>query len=183
MSAVVDARGTAVRWALWTVGFPAFPLAGILGGALAGPVDDLGAALLGGAVTGLVVGAGQALVGRGLVPAARWVPATVVGMAVGLALGAAVVGYGTSLPALTVMGLLTGLPLGIAQALALPSSVRLRWVWALTTPVLWALGWAVTTLVGVDVEARYTIFGSTGAIAFSALSGLVLLALTRRGAR
>lgn len=168
-------------WALWTAGFLAFPVAGIAGGALAGPVDDLLAALVGGAVTGLVVGAGQSLAGRGIVAPARWVPATAVGVALGLALGAAAVGYRTGLADLAVMGLLTGLPLGVAQALALPRSVRRRWLWALTTPLLWGLGWVVTTLVGVDVEAQYTIFGSTGAVTFSALSGLVLHGLLRRG--
>jgi hypothetical protein len=35
----------------------------------------------------------------------------------------------------------------------------------------------VTTGIGVDVERQYTIFGSAGAVTFSALSGLVLLLL------
>ena len=78
------------------------------------------------------------------------------------------------------MGLLTGVPLGVAQAVAFP---RPRWIWALTTPLLWALGWTITTLVGVDVETQYTIFGSTGAITVSALSGLVLFALRKGESR
>jgi hypothetical protein len=41
-------------------------------------------------------------------------------------------------------------------------------------PLLWSLGWTVTTLVGVDVEKQYTHFGITGALTFSALSGLLL---------
>ena len=141
-------------------------------------------------MTGLVVGIGQSLVAqglrgpglvrRGVIRPGRWIPATTLGMAVGLPIGAAAAGYGTSLADLALMGVLTGVPLGIAQALALPPAVRWRWLWAVTTPVLWALGWTVTTLVGVDVEAQYTIFGSTGAVVFSALSGLVLLALLRR---
>lgn len=44
------------RLGAWTLGFLAFPAAGIVGG-LAGPVDDVPAALLGGALTGLVLGA------------------------------------------------------------------------------------------------------------------------------
>jgi hypothetical protein len=32
----------------------------------------------------------------------------------------------------------------------------------------------MTTVIGVDVEAQYTIFGSAGAVTFSALSGLLL---------
>ncbi len=164
-------------WALWTAGFLAFPIAGLAGKAIAGPVDGLLAALLGGAVTGLVIGAGQSLVAPGAVPPARWTLATTVGMAAGLALGAAAVGYRSSLADLVLMGVLTGVPLGIAQALAL--TTRRRWLWAAATPVLWGLGWTVTTLIGVDVGSRYTVFGSTGAIAFSALSGLVLLAVVR----
>lgn len=167
-------------WLLWTAGFLAFPVAGIAGGLVAGPVDDLLAAAVGGAVTGLVVGAGQSLAGRGVVAPARWIPATTVGMTAGLALGAAAVGYRTGLADLAAMGLLTGLVLGVAQALALPRTLRLRPLWAVTTPLLWALGWTVTTLAGVDVEARYTIFGSTGAVTFAALSGLVLHGVVAR---
>jgi hypothetical protein len=169
------------RWAWWTLGFVAFPLAGLAGRAIAGPIDDVVAAVVGGAVTGAVLGAGQSLAGRGLVRPARWIPATGLGLAVGLALGTSTVGHATSLSALVLGGLLTGVPLGIAQALALPSPVRRRWIWALTTPALWGLGWTVTTVVGIDVVAQYTLFGSTGAITVSALSGLVLLALTAPG--
>lgn len=167
-------------WAVWTAGFLAFPLGGVLGSAVAGRVDDQGAALVGGLLTGLVVGAGQALAARGRLAPARWVPATAAGTAVGLALGAAVVGFRTGLPDLALMGLLTGLPLGVAQALALPPQWRRRWVWALATPLLWGLGWTITTLAGVDVEAQYTIFGSTGAATVSALSGAVLHLIGRR---
>ncbi|MHA6781017.1 hypothetical protein ACVGOW_08470 [Pseudonocardia saturnea] len=39
------------------------------------------------------------------------------------------------------MGALTGVALGVAQAVALPAGVRRRWIWAVTTPVLWGLGW------------------------------------------
>lgn len=168
-------------WARWTAGFLAFPIAGLAGQAAVGRVDDLLAAVIGGAVTGLVIGIGQSLVGGGAIRPARWIPATTLGMSVGLAIGAATVGYHTSLVDLALMGVLTGVPLGIAQALALPPSTRRRWIWAVTTPVLWGLGWTVTTLAGIDVEAQYTIFGSAGAVTFSALSGLVLHKLLQRG--
>ncbi|SKC67349.1 hypothetical protein [Krasilnikoviella flava] len=164
-------------WLLWTAGFLAFPVAGILGTAVAGPVDSPVAALVGGAVTGLVVGAGQALVGWVHLDARRWVPATTVGMGLGLLLGAVVVGYGTSLGDLALMGALTGLVLGPAQALALPPGARGRWAWAAAMPVLWALGWIATALGGIAVEEQFTVFGAYGALAFSALSGLLLLRL------
>ena len=166
-------------WVLWTLGFLAFPLAGLTGRAVAGPVDDPVAALVGGAVTGLVIGAGQVLAGRRRLPARRWVLATTVGMALGLLLGATVVSYGTTLADLAVMGALTGAVLGPAQALALPRTTPARWSWAATMPALWALGWAVTTLAGVDVASQYTVFGATGALTFSAVSGLLVLRLPK----
>ena len=104
-------------------------------------------------------------------------PATAIGMGLGLLLGAVTVGYGTSLADLALMGALTGLVLGPAQALALPRGTRLRWVWAAAMPALWALGWTATTLGGIAVDEQFTVFGAYGAITFSALSGLLLLLL------
>lgn len=161
----------------WTLGFLSFPLAGLAGTAAAGPVTSPGAALLGGAVTGLVVGLGQALAGR--LDPRRWVPATAAGTAIGLLLGSSAVGYGTTLADLALMGAVTGVPLGVAQALALPDGTRARWAWAVALPALWALGWTVTTLADIDVGSGYTVFGASGALVFSALSGLLLHALRR----
>ncbi|SDU76520.1 hypothetical protein [Jiangella alkaliphila] len=161
-------------WLVWTAGFIVFPLAGLAGTAIAGRVDDAAAALLGGLVVGLVLGTGQTLMSRRRLDPRRWIPATAVGTSVGLLLGAAVVGYGTSLGDLALMGALTGVVLGPAQALALPHQTQLRWVWAAAMPVLWALGWTVTTLGGISVDNQFTIFGAYGAVTFSALSGLLL---------
>ena len=164
-------------WLIWTAGFLAFPLAGLAGTAVAGRVDDPIAALVGGAVAGLVIGTGQTLASRGRLDIRRWVPATAVGMGLGLLLGAVTVGYDTSLADLALMGALTGLVLGPAQALALPRATRFRWAWAAAMPALWALGWTTTTLGGISVEDQFTVFGAYGAVTFSALSGLLLHAL------
>ena len=165
-------------WLIWTAGFLSFPLAGIAGGAIAGRVDTPLAALTGGLVTGAVIGAGQALCsGRRLDPL-RWIIASTIGMGLGLLLGAAAVRYGTSLRDLAVMGLLTGLVLGAAQALALPVMTRQRIAWAAAIPLLWALGWTVTTLGGIAVDQQFTVFGSFGAITFSALAGVLLQLLS-----
>ena len=164
-------------WLLWTAGFLAFPIAGVAGTAAAGRVDSPIAALLGGAVAGLVLGAGQALVSRRRLDPRRWIPATGMGMGIGLFFGAAVVDYGTSLADLALMGALTGLVLGPAQAVALPRQARQRWLWAAAVPALWALGWTVTTLGQIHVEEQFTIFGAYGALTFSALSGLLLHAM------
>ena len=181
-----SSRAFRVRaWLIWTAGFLAFPLAGLAGTAVAGRVDDPVAALLGGAVAGAAIGVGQALASRGRLDIRRWSLASGIGMGVGLLLGAVTVGYGTSLADLAKMGALTGLVLGPAQALALPRTARLRWLWAAAMPALWALGWTATTLGGIAVDEQFTVFGAYGAITFSALSGLLLLVLlpTHRTAR
>jgi hypothetical protein len=164
-------------WLIWTAGFLAFPIAGVAGRVVAGRVDSPAAALVAGLVTGAVIGAGQCFVSRGRLRLVPWVLATALGMGLGLLLGATVVGFQTSLADVAVMGALTGVVLGVAQAVALPAQTRRRWWWAVAMPPLWALGWMVTTLAGIPVEEQVTIFGATGAVTFSALSGLLLYGL------
>lgn len=161
-------------WMIWVAGFVAFPIAGLAGTAVAGRADDVLAALLGGTVTGVVLGTGQALASRRRLDWRTWVPATAGGMGIGLMLGATSVDYGTRLADLALMGALTGAVLGVAQTLALPSGTQRRWVWAAAMPMLWALGWTVTTLIGYEVETQVMVFGASGALVFTALSGVVL---------
>ena len=165
----------AKAWLLWLAGFLSFPIAGLAAEAVVGRIDDAVAALVGGLVVGAVIGTGQWLVARRLLGDPRaWIPATAVAMAIGLLVGAWVVGYGTSLGELALMGAITGIPLGLAQAFLLRDRVANAWVWAVAMPLLWALGWTVTTAAGVDVERQYAVFGSLGAITFMALSGVLL---------
>ena len=161
-------------WLLWTAGFLAFPIAGILAGALTGRINDFGSALLGGMVAGAVIGTGQWLVARRLLDAQTWIPATAAAMGIGLLVGAWVVGYGTSLGELVLMGAITGIPLGAAQAYLLRDRLANAWVWAAAVPLLWALGWTVSTFIGVDVDQQFAVFGASGAITFMALSGVLL---------
>jgi uncharacterized membrane protein len=161
-------------WLLWTAGFLAFPIAGFLAQVLAGRVNDAGSALLGGLVAGAVIGASQWLVARRLLDAKTWIPATALAMGVGLLVGAWVVSYGTGLGGLVLMGFITGIPIGAAQAYLLRDRVANAWVWAAAMPLLWALGWTVTTAIGVSVDNQFAVFGASGAITFMALSGVVL---------
>ncbi len=138
--------------ALWTLGFLAFPVAGVAGTAVAGPLDAPVAALLGGLTTGAVIGLGQALVSTRRLAVLRWTFATAVGTAAGLLLGASTVSYATGLADLAVMGALTGAVLGPVQALALPARARHRWIWAAAMPPVWAAGWSVTAAAGIAVE-------------------------------
>ena len=161
-------------WLLWTAGFLAFPIAGILAQAAAGRINDAGSALIGGLVAGAVIGTGQWLVARRLLDAKTWIPATAVAMGIGLGVGAWVVGYGTSLSELALMGFITGIPLGAAQAYLLRDRLANAWVWGAAMPLLWAFGWTVTTAGGIDVDRQFAVFGAYGAITFMALSGILL---------
>jgi hypothetical protein len=161
-------------WLLWTAGFLAFPIAGILAEALTGRINDASSALVGGMVAGAVIGTGQWLVARRLLDAQTWIPATALTMGIGLGVGAWVVGYGTSLGELALMGAITGIPLGAAQAYLLRDRLANAWVWAAAMPLLWALGWTVSTFIGVSVDQQFAVFGASGAITFMALSGVLL---------
>ena len=161
-------------WLLWLVGFIAFPLAGLAGTAVGGRLSNPVSALIGGAVCGIVIGVGQVLVSRRRLNPLNWIPLTGIGLGLGLLLGSTVVNYQTTLPELALMGAITGLVLGAAQAVGLPPRTRRRWLWAPGMAALWALGWTLTALVGVNVEAQYTNFGAIGAVTFTAFSGLLL---------
>jgi len=155
--------------------FLAFPIGGALATAVTGRINNFGSALVGGMVVGAVIGTGQWLVARRLLGNPQtWIPATALAMGIGLGVGAWMVGYGTSLGELALMGAITGIPLGAAQAYLLRDRVANAWVWAAAMPLLWALGWTVTTAGGIDVDQQFAVFGAYGAITFMALSGVLM---------
>ncbi len=169
----------AARWMVTFVGFPAGGLAAML---LVGPVDDPLAGVLGGLITGLAVGVAQALgLGRSGPARGWWVVATTVGMTVGLTVGSAVVDYGTDLGALVIQGGICGFAVGTAQAVTLrPRLGQLALVWPAALAVIWAIGWAVTTVAGIQVDQHFTVFGSFGAIAVTAGTVVLPLILDKR---
>ena len=77
------------------------------------------------------------------------------------------------------MGAICGAAVGVAQALSVPMRRVDRVLWAVATPVLWAGGWLITSQVIVDADRQHAIFGASGALAVSALAG-VLYALRDR---
>ena len=162
-------------WLLWTAAFVSFPIAGIAAGLAVGRINDAVAALVGGLIAGAVIGFGQWLAARRLLgdPLA-WIAATAAATGIGLLAGAWAVGYGTSVGELALMGAITGVPVGAVQAFLLRDRVARSWAWAAAMPLLWALGWTVTTAAGIGVDREYAVFGAFGAITFMALSGVVL---------
>jgi hypothetical protein len=166
--------------------WPAFPVAGYIGWKIGGRVDAVDAALVGGAITGAGLAAVQWWAAKGALgrPGA-WIGASAAGYAVGLAAGAALVGYETDLGALALMGLISGAALGAAQGLVLARQGRrgLALPWALVMPALFALGWSAASVTGIGVDDQFTVFGAGGALLFTLLSGLLLARLTPVRAR
>jgi hypothetical protein len=167
--------------ARWMVSFVGFPLGGLAAKIIVGPVVDPRTALLGGLLTGAVLGAAQAFgLGRYRPSAIRWVTASAFGLMLGLGLAATATNHGTTFGALAVQGALCGLALGVTQAFVLrPRLGRIAFAWAPALAAIWALGWTVTTAIGVQVDQHFTVFGSSGALTVSALTVVLPLALRR----
>ena len=168
----------ALRWMPTFLGFPA-------GGFVAevvGRVDSPGPAIAGGAITGAILGFAQWLGMRRTGPSpVAWIIATAVGFAVGLGLGAAAAGYDTNIGALATQGAICGAVIGAAQAAVLYRQLgRIVLAWPVVLAGLWALGWTITASAGIDVEAQYTSFGSSGAIVVTAAMSILPIELARR---
>jgi hypothetical protein len=153
------------RWLLTAL---AFPPAGYIGHLVGGPVDAPAAAAIGGLITGAAIGAAQWVLLRRAGISMWWVTATALGLGVGLAAGAALVSYETDLGSLVAMGVVSGLGVGMAQARML-KGYRRQVAWSLLTSGVWALGWTVSTSIGVSVEEQFVVFGISGALASAAV--------------
>ena len=158
-----------------------FPIGGLIADLIVGPVDSFGAALAGGLIAGAVIGAAQWFALKPLVPW-LWIAATSVGMAVGLAVGAALVDYGISRGDLVLMGAVTGAGVGGLQALVLARQriSGAAW-WAVANPPAWAVAWLVSSYVlSSNVDEQFTNFGASGALLYALLTALLLAWLFQR---
>ena len=179
-----DWWGTARRMWLWPIAILlSVPVGGYIADLVINGVDSVGTALAGGLIAGAVIGAAGWFVLRQWV-SWLWIPATMVGMAVGLAAGAALVDYGIGRGDLLLMGAVTGLGVGVLQALVLTRhGIAGAFWWAVVNPFAWALGWLVTSyVITANVEEQFVVFGASGAIVFGVLTWLTLAVLFRRPA-
>jgi hypothetical protein len=158
-----------------------FPIGGLIADLIVGPVASFGAALAGGLFAGAVIGVAQWLALRHVVPWI-WIAATSIGMAAGLAVGAALVDYGIGRGDLMLMGAVTGAGVGGLQALVLArQGFSGAALWAAANPPAWALAWLVSSYVlSSNVDEQFTNFGASGALLYALLTGLLLGALFRR---
>ena len=186
-------RGKDLAW--WCLSFVGFPIGGLVAEAIVGPIDEVWSAVVAGAIAGAAIGAAQwfSLRQIGLDASrpgcscaersARWIGMTAAGLAVGLGVGVAIFDYGTSVGDLAVLGAVSGLGVGTAQWLILRDHIGAGVLWVVGIAALWALGWTITTSIGVDVESKWAVFGASGAITVSVLSGVLLWFLTRLNTR
>ena len=165
----------------WMPTFLGFPIGGFAA-EIVGPIDAVAPAVVGGAITGAILGFAQWLGMRRTGPSpVRWVVATAAGFAVGLGAGAAAVGYDTTTSALAVQGAICGAAIGATQAVVLYRRLgRIVGAWPAYLAGLWALGWTVTASAGIDVEAQYTVFGSSGALVVTAATSVLPIVLAHR---
>lgn len=164
------------RSLLWMAAFLAYPLGGVLATAVTGAVGIAAASVVGAAVAVAVIGGAQALA-LGLVTdrgtALRWVGASAVAGALGWGVAHAILPAPVGVTDAVVVGVITGLAIGIAQALVILSTSG-RWAaWPVAFAAAWAVGYGVSTAIGVDTAA-WPVFGASGAIV---AQGILLVAL------
>jgi hypothetical protein len=180
-----DWKATARQMWLWPVAILlSLPIGGLIADLVINGVDSVGTALAGGLIAGTIIGAAGWFVLRKRI-SWLWIPATAVGMAVGLAAGAALVDYGIARGDVVLIGAVTGLGVGVLQALVLARhQIPNAWWWALANPPAWALGWLVTSyVITTNVKEQFAVFGGSGAIVFGLLTLFVLALLFRAEAR
>jgi hypothetical protein len=127
------------------------------------------------------VGAAQWLALRRLVPWI-WIAATSIGMAAGLALGAALVDYGIGRVDLMLMGAVTGAVVGGLQTVMLTrQGISSAAWWAVANPPAWALAWLVSSyVITANIDARFTNFGASGCLLYALVTGVLLEVMYRR---
>lgn len=184
--ATVQDEWTSVGRRLWVwpvAVLVSFPIGGLIADLVVDGVDSVGTALAGGLIAGTIIGAAEWFALRRWV-SWLWIAATGVGMAVGLTAGAALVDYEIGRGDLALMGALTGVGVGVLQALVLARDrISGAWWWAVANPPAWALGWFVTSyVISANIDDRFTNFGASGALVFALLTWLVLAALFRKTA-
>ena len=158
----------------WLPTFLGFPLGGLLAIQTVGSIHSPLSAAVAGALAGAVIGAAQWLALRSGGIRAWWVAATSAALGVGSALTNVVTDAGTDGGDLAVGGLIAGAAIGSAQGLVLGRGPRIATAWTAVVAVSWCLGWLTTWAIGVDVERGYAVFGSSGAVVVTILTGLAL---------
>lgn len=173
---------TSNTWLItWVIAFLGFPIGGTLALLVIGHLDSSPEGVIGGLLVGLTVGLAQMVALRSRIATdAEWVIATAIGLAAGVALSVALVGAATNVDDTLMRAPLTGLLLGLAQWIVLRKRVRFALVWLPTVTILYTLAWYITAqVIGESLDNGFVVFGSSGAIVYQLVTGLVLWMLLR----
>ena len=158
----------------WLPTFLGFPIGGYLATQIVGSLHDPVTAAAGGLVAGAIIGGAQWLALRSAGMSPRWVGYTASAMAAGSALAATLTGAGTEVADVMLWGLVTGATVGAAQSALLATGPRFAAAWTAANAAGWSLGWLVTSGVIVDIERGHHVFGASGALLATLLTGMVL---------
>jgi hypothetical protein len=173
-----------VFFARWMPTLLAFPIGGYFAVQTVGSIDGPLTAAAAGALAGAVIGLAQWLALRPFGLGPLWAVLTAVGMAAGSSLSAVLTGAGTDVQSLMLSGLVTGAVIGGTQAVVIGRGPLVSAAWTGVVGLAWALGWLTTSSIGVDVERGYAVFGLSGTLVATTLTGLVLARLVgSRGSR
>lgn len=163
----------------WILSVFSFPIAGFAAVNLASVHEGPFAAAGVGFVAGFVIGLAQWLAAKPAL-SRNWPFVTALGLSIGAMIGALVLNAKSDPLSLGMFGAITGLSIGLSQAFEF-KSVRKGWLWIMATFALWTIAWFITSLVIVDPERGYVVFGMSGAIIYTLVTGFVLRSLTRQG--
>lgn len=163
----------------WILSVFSFPIAGFAAVNLASIHEGPFAAAGVGFVAGFVIGLAQWLAARPLL-SRNWPFMSAVGLGIGAFVGALVLSGRSDPLSLAVFGAITGLSVGLSQAFEFKAVHKAR-MWMMATFALWTIAWFITSVVIVDPERGYVVFGMSGAIVYTLATGFVLRSITRQG--
>lgn len=148
----------------WLIGFLGYPMGGFIASQIFGSINSIAKACVGGLIVGSSIGAAQFLSLRKSGVEINWILGSALGVAVGALIGAGILGYSVDTSDLLIRGVITGVFIGLAQAVVLHMPVGQSIAWVAINAVAWLCGWLITSSVIVDLDSQYAVFGSTGAI-------------------
>lgn len=166
------------RGLAWVLAFLAYPAGGILGAGVAlaaGPAVGAAAAA---AVIGAAQGAVLGVLSRPRA-AVAWIAASALAGGLGWVVAHALIPQTSGPASAAVIGGISGLAIGLAQALVMEGRSLVRAAWVPLFGVAWAAGNAVSESIGVDTAA-WPVFGAAGAITAQVILLAGALVATRR---
>lgn len=145
-----------------------FPIAGILSRTIAGPLDNLSSSFIGGIVVGGVLGFALSVRIYATIDL-KFILFSSLALGVGNLIASLFVNFDLDLKSLLLFGFISGLSFATAQYLATNNLY-----YSLIVLFCWTIGWPIMSLIGVDIEKQYHIFGIVSALLFSTILSVSL---------